>query len=90
MQIIIQRKQSEIDAMDAQHTAAIEIQEAVINKALNEIKQVIQDIKSLLDPSDVGLVFKYRSRFEEFKNCHLNLRFPFRTFCLRRSTERSY
>ena len=36
-------------------------------KALNEIKQAIQDIKSLLDTSDVGLVFKYRSRIEEFK-----------------------
>ena len=67
IKIIIQRKQSEIEAMDAQHTAAIETQEAVIYKALNEIKQAIQDIKSLLDTSDVGLVFKYRSRIEEFK-----------------------
>ena len=36
-------------------------------KALNEIKQAIQDIKSLLDTSDVGPVFKYRPRIEEFR-----------------------
>ncbi|XP_078321654.1 uncharacterized protein LOC111111319 [Crassostrea virginica] len=64
---IIQRKQSEIDEMDRQHAAAIEKQEDVINKALHEIKQVIQDLKSLLDTSDVGLVSKYRSRIAEFR-----------------------
>nr|XP_022304761.1 uncharacterized protein LOC111111875 [Crassostrea virginica] len=64
---IIQRKQAEIDEMDAQHLAAIEKQEAVINKALHEIKQVIQDLKSLLDTSDVGLVSKYRSMIAEFR-----------------------
>nr|XP_022334074.1 uncharacterized protein LOC111131037 [Crassostrea virginica] len=64
---IIQRKQAEIDEMNAQHLAAIEKQEAVINKALHEIKQVIQELKSLLDTSDVGLVSKYRSRIAEFR-----------------------
>ncbi|XP_078321305.1 uncharacterized protein LOC111114925 [Crassostrea virginica] len=64
---IIQRKQAEIDEMNAQHLAAIEKQEDETNKALHEIKQVIQDLKSLLDTSDVGLVSKYRSRIEEFR-----------------------
>nr|XP_022305039.1 uncharacterized protein LOC111112036 isoform X1 [Crassostrea virginica] len=64
---IIQRKQAEIDEMDRQHAAAIEKQEDETNKALHEIKQVIQDLKSLLDTSDVGLVSKYRSRIEEFR-----------------------
>ena len=58
---IIQRKQSEIDEMDRQHTTAIEKKEDIINKALHEIKQIIQDLKSLLDTSDVSLVSKYRS-----------------------------
>ena len=40
---IIQRKQAEIDEMNAQHLAAIEKQEDETNKALHEIKQVIQD-----------------------------------------------
>ncbi|XP_078314226.1 uncharacterized protein LOC144619625 [Crassostrea virginica] len=64
---IIQRKQAEIDEMNAQHLAAIEKQEGETNKALHEIKQVIQDLKSLLDTSDVGLVSKYRSRIAEFR-----------------------
>nr|XP_022305042.1 uncharacterized protein LOC111112037 isoform X1 [Crassostrea virginica] len=64
---IIQRKQAEIDEMNAQHLAAIEKQEDETNKALHEIKQVIQDLKSLLDTSDVGLVYKYRSRIAEFR-----------------------
>ncbi|XP_078321309.1 uncharacterized protein LOC111114765 [Crassostrea virginica] len=64
---IIQRKQAEIDEMNAQHLAAIEKQEGETNKALHEIKQVIQDLKSLLDTSDVGLVSKYWSRIAEFR-----------------------
>ena len=64
---IIQRKQFEIDNMNTQHLTAIEKQEDVINKKLHEIKQVIQDLKSLLDTSDVGLVSKYRSRIAEFR-----------------------
>ncbi|XP_078321717.1 uncharacterized protein LOC111112040 [Crassostrea virginica] len=64
---IIQRKQAEIDEMNAKHLAAIEKQEDETNKALHEIKQVIQDLKSLLDTSDVGLVSKYRSRIAEFR-----------------------
>ncbi|XP_078321299.1 uncharacterized protein LOC144621589 [Crassostrea virginica] len=64
---IIQRKQAEIDEMNVQHLAAIEKQEGETNKALHEIKQVIQDLKSLLDTSDVGLVFKYRSKIAEFR-----------------------
>ncbi|XP_022298083.1 uncharacterized protein LOC111107264 [Crassostrea virginica] len=64
---IIQRKQAEIDEMNAQNLAALEKQEDETNKALHEIKQVIQDLKSLLDTSDVGLVSKYRSRITEFR-----------------------
>nr|XP_022305047.1 uncharacterized protein LOC111112040 [Crassostrea virginica]XP_022305048.1 uncharacterized protein LOC111112040 [Crassostrea virginica] len=71
---IIQRKQSEIDEMNAQHLAAIEKQEDETNKALHEIKQVIQDLKSLLDTSDVGLVSKYRSRIAEFRKLPTKLK----------------
>nr|XP_022304713.1 tripartite motif-containing protein 3-like [Crassostrea virginica] len=65
--IIIQRKQSEIDEINAQHLAAIEKQEAVINKALHEIKQVIVHLKSLLETSDVSHVSKYKSRNGDFR-----------------------
>ncbi|XP_078313319.1 uncharacterized protein LOC111114922 [Crassostrea virginica] len=77
---IIQRKQAEIDEMNAQHLAAIEKQEDETNKALHEIKQVIQDLKSLLDTSDVGLVSKYRSRIAEFRKLPHKLKISFPNF----------
>ncbi|XP_078321373.1 uncharacterized protein LOC111115455 [Crassostrea virginica] len=64
---IVQRMMTEINEMDKQYTPAIEKQEHVINKTMNEIKQVILDLKSLLETSDVGLVCKYKSKIEEFR-----------------------
>nr|XP_022294663.1 tripartite motif-containing protein 45-like [Crassostrea virginica] len=77
---IIQRKRAEIDEMNAQHLAAIEKQEGETNKALHEIKQVIQDLKSLLDTNDVGLVSKYRSRIAEFRKLPNKLKLSFPNF----------
>nr|XP_022309173.1 uncharacterized protein LOC111114921 [Crassostrea virginica]XP_022309174.1 uncharacterized protein LOC111114921 [Crassostrea virginica] len=77
---IIQRKQAEIDEMNAQHLAAIEKQEGETNKALHEIKQVIQELKSLLDTSDVGLVSKYRSRIAEFRKLPSKLKISLSNF----------
>nr|XP_022308212.1 uncharacterized protein LOC111114220 [Crassostrea virginica] len=77
---IIQRKQAEIDEMNAQHLAAIEKQEDETNKALHEIKQVIQELKSLLDTSDVGLVSKYRSRIEELRKLPTKLKISLPNF----------
>ncbi|XP_022304507.2 uncharacterized protein LOC111111682 [Crassostrea virginica] len=65
---IMQRKQSEIDKMNAKHLTAIEKQEGVINKALHEVKQVIVHLKSLLETSDVSHVSKYKSKNEDLKN----------------------
>ncbi|XP_078340609.1 uncharacterized protein LOC111118706 [Crassostrea virginica] len=65
---IIQGMKSEIDGMDAQLIAAIDQQEDAINKRRTEIKKVIQDLKRLLDTSDVCLVSEYTSRTEEFRN----------------------
>nr|XP_022308241.1 uncharacterized protein LOC111114249 [Crassostrea virginica] len=53
--------------MNAQHLAAIEKQEAVINKALHEIKQVIVHLKSLLETSDVSHVSTYKTRNGDFR-----------------------
>ena len=77
---IIQRKQSEIYEMDIQHTAAIEKHEDVIYKALYEINEGIQDLKSLLNISDVGLVSKYRSRIQEFRKLPPKLKFSLPNF----------
>ena len=64
---IIQRKQSEIDEMNAQHLAAIEKQEHEINKTINEIKQVIIDLNSLLETSYIGHVSTYKTRNGDFR-----------------------
>ncbi|XP_078328675.1 uncharacterized protein LOC144623793 [Crassostrea virginica] len=77
---IIQKKQAEIDAMNDQHLAAIEKQEDETNKALHDIKQVIQDLKSLLDTSDVGLVSKYRSRIKDFRKLPVKLKISLPNF----------
>ncbi|XP_078340633.1 uncharacterized protein LOC111109096 [Crassostrea virginica] len=57
--------------MDAQHIAAIDIEEDAINHTIPEITQVIPDLKRLLkrllDTSDVCLVSDYTSMTEEFK-----------------------
>ncbi|XP_078312157.1 uncharacterized protein LOC144618941 [Crassostrea virginica] len=65
--VIIQSKQTEIDVMDSKHKTALDKQEDAINNTITEIKQVIQDLKSLLDTSDVSLVSKYQSRVGEFR-----------------------
>ena len=58
---------AEIDDIDAQIMTVIEKQEHANNRTINDIKQLILELKSLLDTSDVGLVSKYRSRIEEFR-----------------------
>ena len=64
---IIQSKQTEIDVMDSKHQAVLDKQEDAINNTINEMKQVIQDLKRLLDTSDVSIVSKYQSRIKEFR-----------------------
>nr|XP_022304715.1 uncharacterized protein LOC111111839 [Crassostrea virginica] len=81
---IIQRKQAEIDEMNAQHLAAIEKQEAVINKALHEIKQVIMHLKSLLETSDVSHVSNYKSRNGDFRKLPPKLKISPPNFQLQR------
>nr|XP_022304526.1 tripartite motif-containing protein 2-like [Crassostrea virginica] len=81
---IIQRKQSEIDNMNAQHLTAIEKQEAVINKALHEIKQVIVHLKSLLETSDVGHVSRYKSRNVDYRKLPSKLKISLPNFQLQR------
>ncbi|XP_022304505.2 uncharacterized protein LOC111111680 [Crassostrea virginica] len=77
---LIQKKQSEIEAMDEQHLAAITTQEDVINKALHEIKQVILDLQNLLDSDDVCLVSEYTSRNEEFRSLPAQFQVTLPTF----------
>ncbi|XP_078342035.1 uncharacterized protein LOC111107944 [Crassostrea virginica] len=77
---IIQGMKSELDYMDAQHIAAIDEQEVAINKTSTEIRQVILNLKKLLDTSDVCLVSEYTSRTEEFRNLPAQFQVILQTF----------
>ena len=68
---VIQEMKSEIDDMDAQHIEAIDRQEDAINRTIIDITQIIQDLKRLLDTSDLSLVSKYTSRTFEFRSLQL-------------------
>ncbi|XP_078311106.1 uncharacterized protein LOC111136045 isoform X2 [Crassostrea virginica] len=72
--MIIKSKQAEIDVIDSKHQAALDKQEDEINNTITEMKQVIQDLKSLLDTSNVNLVSKYQSRIAEFRKLPHKLR----------------
>ncbi|XP_078318419.1 uncharacterized protein LOC144620715 [Crassostrea virginica] len=65
---IIQGMKSEINDMNAKQIAAIDRQQDAIKHTIPEIKQVILDLKRLLDTSDVCLVSGYTSRTEEFRS----------------------
>ena len=64
---IMQKIRSEIADMDAQHMAAIDKQEETIKLTINETKQIILDLRRLLDTRDVRIVSKYKSRNKEFR-----------------------
>nr|XP_022308263.1 uncharacterized protein LOC111114269 [Crassostrea virginica] len=66
--------------MNAQHLAAIDKQEAAINKALHEIKQVIVHLKSLLETKDVCHVSKYKSRNGDFRKLPIKLKISLPNF----------
>ena len=77
---IIQSKLAEIDVMESKHQAVLDKEEKAINKTITEMKQVIQDLKAILETSDVNLVSKYQSRIEEFRILPPKLRISLPTF----------
>ena len=58
---------SEIDDIDSKHLSVIKIQEDAINHNITEIQQTIQNLRTLLDSSDVCLLSSYNSRNEQFR-----------------------
>ncbi|XP_078311614.1 uncharacterized protein LOC144618792 [Crassostrea virginica] len=78
--MIIQTKQAEIDFMDSKHKAALDKQEDAINNTIIEMKQVIKDLKSLLDTSHISIVSKYQSRIEEFRKTPKKLKISLPNF----------
>lgn len=64
---VIQKMLSDIDDIDSKHLSVIKIQEDAINYNITEIQQTIQNLRTLLDSSDVCLLSSYNSRNEQFR-----------------------
>ena len=71
--IIIENKQAEIDDMNTKYTIALGKQEDAINSTITEMEKAIQEIKRLLDTSDVCLVFKYQSMVKRFRKLNISI-----------------
>ena len=78
--IVIQKLQSDIDAMDSLHKAAIDKQEKAINCTITEIENIIAEIKALLNSDDFYFVFNYNSRNEEFRRLPAQFQVTLPTF----------
>ncbi|XP_022308188.2 uncharacterized protein LOC111114194 [Crassostrea virginica] len=57
----------EIDDINSQILSAIDREEETLNDTIKEVSQVILDLQSLMDVSDVCLVSKYKSRNDQFR-----------------------
>lgn len=64
---VVQTFQSEIDGMESKHMEMIDKQEKAINRTITEIKQIILDLKKMLDTSDVCILSEYKSTNEKFR-----------------------
>ena len=77
---LIQSMQFELDERNAQYLAAIDIEEDKNSNQIKEICRVIQNLKNLLETSDVSLVSKYKSRNEELRKMPPKVRISFPSF----------
>ncbi|XP_062568444.1 tripartite motif-containing protein 72-like [Saccostrea cucullata] len=66
--VIVNKKKSEIDEMKSKHLAALNKQENEIKQITAEVDQCIVDMKKILDSNDVSLTSGYKSRNTEFRS----------------------
>ena len=74
--VIIQKKVADIDEINSQLLTAIFREEEALINTMEEISMFILDM-SLMDVSDVGLVSKYRSKNEQFRQILFKLNVSF-------------
>lgn len=78
--IIIQSLQHEIVGTEATHQSFLDRKEKERNSTIDEISQLIMNLKRLIDSSNVSLVSKYESRNEKFRILPANLKITFSNY----------
>ena len=76
----IQRMTSDIEVMGSRYMVAIQRQELEVNRTIDEIQQILLDLRKLMDSTDACLVAKYQSRNEEFRSLPAQFQVTLPTF----------
>ncbi|XP_062575130.1 uncharacterized protein LOC134237063 [Saccostrea cucullata] len=66
--IIVNKRKSEIDEMKNKHLAALNKQDNKIEQIASNVKRSILDLKKLLETNEVPLASTYKSKNAEFRN----------------------
>ncbi|XP_062615943.1 uncharacterized protein LOC134277627, partial [Saccostrea cucullata] len=66
--IIVNKRKSEIDEMKAKYLALLNKQQEKIKRAISDVNQSILDLNEILDSNEVSLTCAYKSRNAEFRN----------------------
>ena len=76
----IQRMTSDIEVMGSKYMVAIHRQEIEVNRTIDEIQQILLDLRKLMDSTDACLVAKYQSRNGEFRSLPAQFQVTLPTF----------
>ena len=71
---------SDIEVMGSKCMVAIHRQEIAVNRTIDEIQQILQDLRKLMDSTDACLVAKYQSRNGEFRSLPAQFQVTLPTF----------
>ncbi|XP_048766333.1 E3 ubiquitin-protein ligase TRIM71-like [Ostrea edulis] len=64
---IVNKRKSDIAEMKNKHLAALNKNTDEVTNRITELRQIIQDLKKILDSNDVSLTSSYKSRNSEFR-----------------------